>query len=347
MTYDCLKIRINEPNELLDAVPYLLGFHPRNSLCVLGFSGNPEATSRQVELAARIDLPAKPDAATAGHHVMGALARSGSHSAIGLIYPDETEDRLQVRHRWWWLHNLLTATSEAFDIALLDVLVVSADNWWSLCCADASCCPDEGHARVVGESAAAAEAVFAGLVAAKDRSELETCLDGDNAQRRARLEPAIAEAESRLVQARTNNGYRRLIGRDTAAVMRAAAMPADDTSVRQGNRLTSRQLARHAIALGEHTVRDTLWLAVDERSVDASGYLLQIIRQVPRPYDAAALFLFGWQQWRTGNGTLACIAGERALASDPQYSAAELLIAAVQHGLSPVTTPLLRGPRAG
>lgn len=346
MTYDCRKIRISEPNELLDAVPYLLGFHPRNSLCVLGFSGNPEATSRRVELAARIDLPAKPVAEAAGRHVMGALARSGSHSAIGLIYPDETGDRLQVRHRWWWLHNLLTATSEAFDIALLDVLVVSADHWWSLCCADASCCPDEGHARVVGESAAAAEAVFAGLVAAKDRSELEACLNGDSAERRARLDPVIAEAESRLVQARTSNGYRRLIGRDTAAVMRAAAIPAGDATARPG-RLTTRQLARHAVALGEHTVRDALWLAVDERSVDASHYLLQFIRRLPRPYDAAALFLYGWQQWRAGNGTLACIAGERALASDSQYSAAELLIAAVQHGLNPVSTPLLRGSRTG
>ena len=347
MTYDCRNIRISEPNELLDAVPYLLGFHPRDSVCVLGFSGNSDATSRRVELAARIDIPAIPDAAAAGRHVMAALARSGSHSAIGLIYPDDAEDRLQVRHRWRWLHNMLTATSQAFDIALLDVLVVSADHWWSLCCGDESCCPDEGHARVIGESATAAEAVFAGLVAANDRSELGACLDGDTAERRARLDPLIAEAENRVVQARTNNQYRRLIGRDTAAVLRAAANPVDDAAVRRGIRLTARQLARHAVALGEHTVRDALWLAVDERSVEAGPYLLQIIRQLPRPYDAAALFLFGWQQWRSGNGTLACIAGERALASDPGYSAAELLIAAVQHGLSPVTTPLLRAPRAG
>jgi hypothetical protein len=112
-------------------------------------------------------------------------------------------------------------------------------------------------------------------------------------------------------------------------------------------RLSNGQLARHAIALGELTVRDELWLAIDECALDPSPYLLQLIRRLPAPYDAAPLFLFGWQQWRAGNGTLAGMAAERALASDPAYSGAHLLLAAVRNGLNPGSTPTLRQARAG
>lgn len=353
MTFQNRTIRISEPNELIDSIPYLLGFHPRNSLCLLGFAGNPDAATRQVELAARIDIPAKQDAPASLGQLVDAVARSGSHSALALIYPDDSPDRMAVRHRWNWLHNVVGIVAGARDIALLDVLVVSADHWWSLCCNDATCCPEEGHLRVAGESAAAAEAVYAGLVAANDRSDLEACLAGADAAERAELEPLIAEAENRMVQAITNNQLRRMVRRDVEAVMRAAGRPTGapaptqrtrGTAAPVAGRLTPRQLARHAVALGQRSVRDVLWLAIDERSVDASGYLLQLIHQVPRPYDATALFLFGWHQWRTGNGTLACIAAERALESDPACSAAELLVAAVQHGLNPTTTPPLRGP---
>jgi hypothetical protein len=56
---------------------------------------------------------------------------------------------------------------------------------------------------------------------------------------------------------------------------------------------------------------------------------------LPSPYDAPPLFLFGWAAWRSGDGTLAGIAAERAVASDPNYSLADLLLAALSHGLDP------------
>jgi hypothetical protein len=54
-----------------------------------------------------------------------------------------------------------------------------------------------------------------------------------------------------------------------------------------------------------------------------------------QPYDATPLFLAAWRCYRDGNGVLAGIAAERALASDPGYGAASLLSAAVAHGVPP------------
>jgi hypothetical protein len=69
--------------------------------------------------------------------------------------------------------------------------------------------------------------------------------------------------------------------------------------------------------------------------------------RLPAPYDAAPLFLFGWAQWRAGNATLATMAAERVLDSQPGYSAAALLLTAAQRGLDPRTVPALSQGRAG
>src|SRR4051812_23652847 len=47
-------LRMRDPGELLAALPYLLGFHPRDSLVVLAFGGR---SGRRVGLTQRVDLP--------------------------------------------------------------------------------------------------------------------------------------------------------------------------------------------------------------------------------------------------------------------------------------------------
>src|ERR1700689_466378 len=43
-------LRLRDPGELLEAVPYLIGFHPRDSLVVVGLEG------RQVAVTLRLDI---------------------------------------------------------------------------------------------------------------------------------------------------------------------------------------------------------------------------------------------------------------------------------------------------
>lgn len=103
---------------------------------------------------------------------------------------------------------------------------------------------------------------------------------------------------------------------------------------------------RFAVALQRYAVRDSLWTAVDDGRLDARGLWRQLARRLPAPYDAPALFLFGWRTYRDGDGALAGMAAHRAIDSDPGYSAADLLLAALARGVDPRKLPRLRARTA-
>lgn len=99
------------------------------------------------------------------------------------------------------------------------------------------------------------------------------------------------------------------------------------------------------MALQSYAVRDARWMALDAGRLHGVELWVNLARRLPNPHDAAPLFLAGWCSWRGGNGALAGIAAERALAADPGYSAANLLLAALARGIDRRKMPRLRRPR--
>jgi hypothetical protein len=221
-------------------------------------------------------------------------------------------------------------------MTLVEMLLATDDRWWSLMCADPNCCAAEGSAREVGCSVVAAEAVVAGLAARSSRDDLASILD----PRAATVVPVaeLASAEDRITRAILSDQLKRTRLTDTRAIVAAI----NRSHKGEPNEMTSAQAARFATALTDIGIRDELWLQIDERSVQAGEFMLGMLRRLPAPYDAPPLFLFGWDQWRAGNGIVAAMAAERAMDSDPDYSAANLLLSAVRCGLDPRTTPVLR-----
>jgi hypothetical protein len=346
---DIPTIRIDQPGELIEAIPYLIGFHPRESLVMIGFGARhvgpagPSQVPTQIQMTLRMDLPDESVDVADLAPIIEALTRSGVSSVVAVIMTDpESADPRSSGV----LHDLLDALSASVAHAgmeLLDVLIADDVMWWSLLCGDSDCCPPQGRARSVGCSEAAAQATVAGLVALPDRSAVADVLTGHGADQRQSLDPALAAAEDRLTQALLNNGTRRLRRTDTAALMRAAKQRSRPRPGAPAPRpLTDKQLARFGVALADVRIRDELWMAIDEGHVDATAFLHELLTSLPSPYDAPALFLYGWERWRAGNGTLAAMAAERCLESDPRYSAASLLLTAVRSGLNPHTTPSLR-----
>ncbi len=345
MTFtDIARIRLGEPGELVEVVPYLLGFHPVESLVLLALAavaGEPPGGRSEVQLACRVDLPDGALNAADLAPLMQAADRSGAQSLVALIF---TEPDAPARSA-----GLLEGAAEAVrgaavvaGLILLDVLVVDACSWRSLECRIASCCPPGGTPRTHRASRVAAEATFAGLVALPDRSDLAAQLVGLSPLKRDRLLPQIDWAENRITHAALTNCLRRTLARDARALVKAAQNASAQSG--SGTGPTARQIARYGVALADIGVRDGLWLAVDDRTLDCGALMLQLLRRLPAPYDAAPLFLFGWQQWREGNGTLSAMAAEQALESNPGYSAARLLLQAVRGGLDPRTTAPLRSP---
>jgi hypothetical protein len=354
---DLDRIRISSPDDLIEAIPYLLGFHPCNSVVLVGFAepALDRGSTHRVEVVLRADLPFGPVGTDDLRALITALRRSPVQTVVCVVFTDDGLPEGSVRSPFAELTEHLGSVLSDTGIELMDVLLASHDRWWSLLCADPTCCPPAGLDRAVGYSQSAAQATVAGLVALEDRDQLRAQFDGLADEERHALDGQLADAENRMTRALLDNGLRRLRRTDLNALFRSAerlglAECADPVEERGSVRasagraarspLTPAQLARFGVALTDLTMRDEVWLGIDERSVDA--LLRELFRRLPAPYDATPLFLYGWQLWREGNGALACMAAERALASDAQCSAATLLLCAVEGGLNPHSTPPLR-----
>jgi Domain of unknown function (DUF4192) len=336
---DASVLRVRNPGDLIEAIPYLLGFHPRDSLVIVGLAGT------RVSITARVDLD---DLCEAGMlaGTLRVLANGESTSAIAAIFDEPTADLRAPALPHRNLIDALAVRTGERGVELIDAVLVAGGRWWSYHCADDGCCPPEGRELPGDASPSRAAATYAGLVALADRNELAALLDPDDSAQRAALEPAIAEHEN-LAAAAVVGGYAQRRLRSVKRAIFAAARDADESLFPgDGGALPDDELCRFAVALSETPIRDAVWLAVDQQRLDGRALWRQIARRVPPPYDAAPLFLFGWASWRDGNGAAAGIAAERAVASDPEYTAAELLLGALAHGLDPHRTPRLRMPKS-
>jgi hypothetical protein len=332
-------LRVRNPGDLIEAIPYLLGFHPRDSLVIVGLAGT------RVSITARADLDDLHEPGMLAG-TLRVLANGASTRAIAAIFDESAGDpRAPALPHRDLIHDLAARTGE-LNIDLVDAVLVAGGRWWSFHCTDDECCPPEGRELPGDASPSRAAATYAGLVALADRNELAALLDPDDEAQRAALEPAIAEHEN-LAAAAVVGGYAQRRLRSVKRAIFAAARDADESLFPgDGGALPDDELCRFAAALSETPIRDAVWLAVDQRRLDGRALWRQIARRVPPPYDAAPLFLFGWASWRDGNGAAAGIAAERAMASDPEYTAAELLLSALAHGLDPHRTPRLRMPKS-
>lgn len=338
---------ISGPAELLQAVPYLLGFHPESSLVLIGLRAG------RLVVTARLDLADARRGAVL--RAVEPMVRAGSNSFVAVIYDDELideaggydDDELDPDDD---LGELLSPdvalhvarAMDLMDVDLLDVIVVSDGRWWSYGCLDPSCCPPEGRELPAAPSAFAAAATFDGVVALPDRAALEALLEPAPERDREALDPAIEQAEHAAVQ-QAIEGY---AARWETSVKRAlfrAARAADDPGF---TGVPDDDAARFGAALAVVPVRDALWMAVDDRRLDGRALWRDLGRRLPSPYNAPPLFLYGWAAWRAGDGALAGIAAERALESRADYHAADLLLGAVSSGVDPRRMPRLRVSRS-
>ena len=327
--------RITGPGELLQAVPYLLGFHPVLSLVLVGMHDG------MLVVTARLDLLDTADPAVIGHTI-DVMVRGGSTSVVAAVYDDEAlPGRLGEVPYAGLVDDVLSAADKA-GCDLVDALLMGRGRWRSLLCTAPDCCPPEGH-EVPGEpSAFAAAATYEGVVALPDRAALEALLDPLPPSARDRLASAVEQAEHAGVAAALD-GHARRFERSVKRALFAAARESIEPGWTGVDEVAA---ARFGAALSGIAVRDAVWMAVDDGRLDGRPLWRDLARRLPPPYDAAPLFLFGWAAWRSGDGTLAGIAAERAVSSDPGYSAADLLLAALARGVDPRRLPKLRLPRS-
>ena len=306
------KLTLRDPADIAAAVPYLLGFHPSDSVVMIGLRDGLAAMVQRWDLAEDSDGLAAAMAQTAQPSRPQSVLLVGFGPAY-LVRPV--------------LRRLCAILPMPVKAA---VRVADGRCFCELCDA---CTPPGGIPFDPTTSRVAAEATVAGLAALPNRdavADLVAPLGGPDAQA---MTAAVARADTRL---------RELL--DAARVpsdpaggqaLRAQGILAVDdafVAARAGRRLDDDQIAWLTLLLHSLPVRDHAW-----QGTDHDDWQLDLWREVTRRAEpslvAPSATLLGFAAWRDGNGPLAAVALERALLCDPDYSLAQLIWQAMFSGV--------------
>ncbi|MFI7606805.1 DUF4192 domain-containing protein [Micromonospora sp. NPDC049366] len=314
------RLAVRSPADLLAAVPYLLGFHPADSVVVVALRG------RRIIFAARADLPHPADPAGPARHLAGVVRRQRADAATVVGYGPAERVTPAV--------DAVRAALTGAGLVLLDALRVTGDRWWSYVCTESGCCPPQGRPYDPGASEVTASAVFAGQVALPDRAALVAQVASVEGAARTAMRQATADAERRLS---------RLIGRASGAdlseggPLRAAGLAAVRGALRRQRRrerLGDDEVAWLSLLLTHMPVRDHAWERTDGRDRDIALWT-DVLRRAEPELIAAPACLLAFAAWRAGQGALAAVALERALAGHPDYSLALVLDDLLRRGVPP------------
>jgi hypothetical protein len=311
--------RLHDPAQLLAALPYLLGFHPRDSLVLVTVEPGAPPT---VGLVLRADLPPRGLEHQLAEQIQVPVRLRGVSAVIlamvgGRAQPppaalDAVRDAMagigvQVLHELW-------AESTA------------AGARWA--CLRLRC--HQGRLPDSTASPLAAATAAAGMVTHADREGVHRLVepDGDAAlQRRAVLLDTAVEAAELDRQLAGEPAVRRDLAVVRGAVHEAAAgrLPAGDEEV-----------VRLAVALSDRRVRDlALGFCLGEHSAAAERLWLALTRATPPPEVAEPAALAALSAYLRGEGALAGMALERALQAWPGHVLATLADQALRTAVPP------------
>jgi Domain of unknown function (DUF4192) len=295
-------MRAQSPDDLLGVVPYLLGFHPTESVVLILLG------QRDVMMTARIDAAALADPHDLASYLDQVRSSQGALGMVIITYSQQAEAREST-----------LALAAALDPAfLVDALLADGSRWWSILC-DGPCCPAEGTPYDEGSNPLSATAVYAGLSALPDRAAVESLVAGPPTEE----EPALLDLAETAVQqlcCRSLASRRRLVRTLVRDAVQDRPRPAD----RPG--LSDADCIRLAVLVHDLQVRDVAWAQLRrERAGDHVALWQQVVSRTPPGLAAAPLCLLGMAAWVAGNGALQNCCVERVEQIDPSYTMASLL----------------------
>jgi Domain of unknown function (DUF4192) len=323
-------VRIDSTASLLAIVPYLLGFEPANSMVVIGT----HPCTGQVMLTLRYDLPDPPDpqdAAGITAHAIGILTGQHARSAFAAGYgPGRLVTPLAAA---------LRAAAPSAGLEMREILRVQDKRYWS--------CLRTGHDGGVagGTPFSTASHLATALLTAggprvlAGREELAAAvaaLGGEAGEAMARATRRAEQHAARLIRQAAESGQKAPARRLVADAGLDAVARATGRYRRSGRPVTGQEAAWLTIVLRDLRVRDDAWARMDPAHTAAHLRLWTDLTRRARPgYVPAPASLLAFVAWQSGDGALANVALDRALADDPQYSMAMLLRQVISSGAPP------------
>jgi hypothetical protein len=175
VTMSLNELRLRSPADVVSAIPYLIGFHPADSVVVLVCDRTQGTCAMRLDLATHEALL---------EHAADLVARRrpdavilAGYGAPGRVTPAMERLRGHLRTR---------------AVPVRDALRVEEGRFWSYLCTDLTCCPPEGTYVDVTTNPATTAAIAAGMVALPDRRGLERSLAWSDT---TEMHDALARAE--------------------------------------------------------------------------------------------------------------------------------------------------------
>ncbi|TQK51411.1 uncharacterized protein DUF4192 [Streptomyces sp. SLBN-118] len=350
------QITLRGPAELADALPYMMGFHPNDSIVLVAVHGKRGRFGGRL----RLGIPSSPRewspvAEQLAECLIEGSERRGSRPDGIVVFlcqdPAEGETSRRVMERLRPLAQGLRTACGTLEVPVYEALCISDSRFWSYCCPDARCCPPEGSALALpGTSVMAAAAAYAGVQVRGSLREMEGRLAPLTTAAAAGQEKALDTAGATLTPRILDEEGREQVAAETLALARRL-MKRIAESPRSGgwaeSDVADDRLVHHdeaaAVILGIQD-RDTRDRAAEWMEGPDAGPALRLWRALARrcvgPYcehSAAPLTLAGWVAWSSGDEPGARVALGRALQVDPDYVFARLLHEACNQGLDPET----------
>jgi hypothetical protein len=328
------RLTAKNPGDLLAMVPYVLGFHPEDSVVILtlGDAGH--------RFHARVDIPTDPvDIAGLVDYLAGVVRANRLTAAALVVYCDDEKVAEAVAEP-------LAARFEAEGVAVPMALRADGQRWFTL----AGCSipgPPAGTPYDVGSHPITAQGVVEGKVTLRSRAELRDSLVGADPEEVEAVGRAADEALMRFAAA-----ARHPLGPPAPEAARAHQVQEGhwvDHRVRRflrdRSRLDAADVGRLLVALASIEVRDVAWSQMRQANAAVHVDLWRdVVRRAPLDLLAPPAALLGFAAWLAGDGALAWCAVDRCQEADPDYRLAGLLTHALAGAVPPSTwEPLDRG----
>ncbi|CAM8628496.1 DUF4192 domain-containing protein [Candidatus Planktophila dulcis] len=314
---------LTSPHDLLAAIPFLIGYHPQNSLVLVALK------DEAVGMAMRVDLPS--DLEASGYDLLAShFLRDEADGAFVVAYVGAGAVDPE---------NVLINTSAALVRAGIDIkesLIVRDNRFRSMLCSDLTCCPPEGSVVPdLDSSRIAAEHVIAG-----HPMPFES-VDG--------LVQSIAAVPSSFESVWQDEVHAFWVSSDSEEIQelqRDGATAIIDLAgeYREGRGAEDRELAARVIGrLSDIQVRDFALGSHADESTDYYWVMWRdLLRIAPRGFVAPVACLFAAMAYERGEGALAHKGLDRALGDDDQYSLAHLLRRVFTAGWPPQSFSAMR-----
>lgn len=143
---DPSRITLRGPAELADALPYMFGFHPTDSVVLVAVHGEGGRFGGRL----RVGIPPTPEEwedtarQVADCLIVGSERRGAKPDGIIVFLcqdPGRGESAQRVMTRLRPLAQRIRLACGALDVPVLEALCLSAGRYWSYCCPDQRCCP--------------------------------------------------------------------------------------------------------------------------------------------------------------------------------------------------------------